>query len=398
MRLLYSTIVFFSSCLARLVSFFNPKWKAWFAARKHINSSKTKKQKIIIHCASHGEYEQTKLLARRLKENGYYVVISFFSLSGQELIREEEENYDELLFLPLDLKSKMRSFIHEQAPALFIFNKYEYWYNLIFVLEEKNIPFIFINVNTDKDSKYFKWPIRSLHKSILQSKRFFVNNSDSKLALEHFGVPQQNIESLADSRIASVLYEKTRQIEIPSLKAISKEVIIYASVHRSDMAIIQSGTKAFPQMCHIVVPHEVHADNIAFFLDALPSSFSTSLENVSDKKPYLLVDSIGKLKHMYKYARIAYIGGGFDNSIHNTLEAIIEDVPVIGGPADSGFEEIDYFKNRMYYSIFNPEEFVEKAKFVLSNHTVGSSDALIQTYFKENNSLDPIIDCIDGLI
>ena len=46
----------------------------------------------------------------------------------------------------------------------------------------------------------------------------------------------------------------------------------------------------------------------------------------------LIIDSIGLLSVLYKYANIAFIGGGFTKGIHNVLEAIVFRVPVIIGP------------------------------------------------------------------
>jgi 3-deoxy-D-manno-octulosonic-acid transferase len=52
-----------------------------------------------------------------------------------------------------------------------------------------------------------------------------------------------------------------------------------------------------------------------------------------------VVDSIGILSHLYQYADIAYIGGGFGVGIHNTLEAATFGVPVIFGPNYHKFQE-----------------------------------------------------------
>jgi len=50
-------------------------------------------------------------------------------------------------------------------------------------------------------------------------------------------------------------------------------------------------------------------------------------------------DSIGILYHLYQYADIAYIGGGFGVGIHNTLEAATFGLPIIFGPNYQKFNE-----------------------------------------------------------
>jgi 3-deoxy-D-manno-octulosonic-acid transferase len=57
----------------------------------------------------------------------------------------------------------------------------------------------------------------------------------------------------------------------------------------------------------------------------------SNIENWSDEA-VIIVDSIGKLFTLYKYADIAMIGGGFSAGLHNALEAAVWSAPVIVGP------------------------------------------------------------------
>ena len=45
------------------------------------------------------------------------------------------------------------------------------------------------------------------------------------------------------------------------------------------------------------------------------------------------------LSRLYHYATIAYIGGGFNNGIHNTLEAAVYGKPILFGPNYKKFKE-----------------------------------------------------------
>ncbi len=54
---------------------------------------------------------------------------------------------------------------------------------------------------------------------------------------------------------------------------------------------------------------------------------------------YLIVDSYGLLSSLYRYADVAYIGGGFGVGIHNINEAAVYGIPVIFGPNYSKFNE-----------------------------------------------------------
>ena len=49
------------------------------------------------------------------------------------------------------------------------------------------------------------------------------------------------------------------------------------------------------------------------------------------KKNILIIDSIGILKYLYRYAQIVYIGGGMGhNGLHNILEPAVFNTGLIG--------------------------------------------------------------------
>jgi 3-deoxy-D-manno-octulosonic-acid transferase len=65
-----------------------------------------------------------------------------------------------------------------------------------------------------------------------------------------------------------------------------------------------------------------------------------------EKPMVLIVDQIGLLSHLYQYADIAYIGGGFTkDGIHNVLEAAVFGKPVIWGPNDLKYPEAIGLRN-----------------------------------------------------
>jgi 3-deoxy-D-manno-octulosonic-acid transferase len=59
----------------------------------------------------------------------------------------------------------------------------------------------------------------------------------------------------------------------------------------------------------------------------------------TNRDKVIIVDGIGYLSHLYQYATIAFIGGGFGAGIHNILEAAAFGKPVIFGPKYQKFRE-----------------------------------------------------------
>ena len=53
----------------------------------------------------------------------------------------------------------------------------------------------------------------------------------------------------------------------------------------------------------------------------------------------MIIDNIGILSSVYRYATAAVIGGGFGKGIHNILEAACWGLPVLFGPNHKRFRE-----------------------------------------------------------
>ncbi len=55
------------------------------------------------------------------------------------------------------------------------------------------------------------------------------------------------------------------------------------------------------------------------------------------KTNILVIDNIGMLSRLYRYADIALVGGGFGKGLHNILEAAVFGIPVFYGRISVNF-------------------------------------------------------------
>ena len=118
-----------------------------------------------------------------------------------------------------------------------------------------------------------------------------------------------------------------------------------------------------------------------------------------DKSRILLVDTIGILSSIYRYGHVAYIGGGFGVSIHNTLEAAVYGMPVVFGPKWSKFREAKgLIQSQAALSVRNYKEFAraldtafatqhmmgERAKQYVQSEC-GATDTIYKALFTPEN-------------
>ena len=58
----------------------------------------------------------------------------------------------------------------------------------------------------------------------------------------------------------------------------------------------------------------------------------------------LIINCFGKLSSIYRYGKVALVGGGFGVGIHNVPEAAVYGIPVLFGPNNEKFREAQALK------------------------------------------------------
>ena len=111
----------------------------------------------------------------------------------------------------------------------------------------------------------------------------------------------------------------------------------------------------------------------------------TSTTDLTDVK-IIIIDSIGLLNKLYKYADIVYIGGGFGKSIHNIQEPAVFGVPILTGPKINKFNEaVDLQKLGGLEIIHNQEETNKIFDLLLSNESLRKEKAEITKKYALKN-------------
>lgn len=123
----------------------------------------------------------------------------------------------------------------------------------------------------------------------------------------------------------------------------------------------------------IIAPHEIGENHIKGILDKCNVPvirYSQENGRLSEAK-VLIIDCIGLLSSVYRYGKIAYIGGGFGAGIHNTLEAAVYGIPVIFGPRYRKFNEaVTLIQQGGAFSIESKAELKELLDTLLRNQAI----------------------------
>jgi 3-deoxy-D-manno-octulosonic-acid transferase len=340
----------------------NSKARNWVDGRKAVfDEIKSKvnpqEKKIWFHCASLGEFEQARPVIElfRQRNPAFKVLLTFFSPSGYE-VRKNYSGADYVFYLPADTAANARKFIELIKPSLAVFTKYDFWFNYLQQLEKNKIPVAVFSAAFRKDQYFFQeygnWFLQILSRIDI----IYVQDDESRKLLRK--AKFNNVMVCGDTRFDRVMQIAEYPVDFPLIEKFKgdRTTIIAGSTWKEDeRIIIELIKKRKDTMKFIIAPHETSEDRVAGLTEQIPIAslrFSQANEkNISDVN-VLVIDSVGILSQLYRYADVAYVGGGFGKGIHNILEPAAFSVPIIIGPNYKKFNEaVDMVNLSMAFTI-----------------------------------------------
>ncbi len=349
MLFFYNLFILLYSVAAFLLGFFNAKAKLWFDGRKNIldelqASFKDNNSPVIwFHCASLGEFEQGRPLIERIKLQypNYKILITFFSPSGYE-IQKEYSLANWVFYLPIDTPKNVNEFYNIVQPKLIFFVKYEFWYYYITEAKRRNIPLLLVSGIFRMNQPFFKW-YGNLHREMLTCfTHFFIQGKISYDCLTSIH-RENNITICGDTRFDRVIEIASTPFKNELIESFinDKKVIVAGSTWREDDLVLDHYATTHPEIKFIIAPHEIHEERIEECLEYYQNAILYSkLSEENKQSNILIIDNVGMLSKLYRYASVCIVGGGFGgDGVHNVVEAAVYNKPVVIGPVYEKFRE-----------------------------------------------------------
>ena len=379
---MYNIIIYLYRLGVMTASLFNEKVrKMWRGERAAFSVLKQKVDPsasyVWFHAASLGEFEQGRPIIEQLRREHpeYKILLTFFSPSGYE-VRKNYEGADIICYLPLDTIRNARRFLRLVRPCMAFFIKYEFWYNYLHILKHRGIPTYSVSSIFRPDQVFFRWYGKQYGRVLKCFTHFFVQNEISKELLKGIGIT--NVSITGDTRFDRVLQIKAQAKVLPivetflssstttmcddSVVASPPKVFIAGSSWPPDEEIFMRYFREHPEWKLIIAPHVIGEDHLQQIealcredevvrytkvennaLTSHPSPLTSHPSSLTSKR-VLIIDCFGLLSSIYRYADVAYVGGGFGVGIHNLPEAAVWDVPVLFGPNNARFHEAQDLK------------------------------------------------------
>lgn len=346
---LYNFCVAVYARLIALASLWNNKAKLWTAGRKGIfdrmaRAISPSDRVVWIHVASLGEFEQGRPVIEQIKAQcpEYKILLTFFSPSGYE-VRKDYKGADYIFYMPIDTPCNVRRFLDIAHPEIAVFVKYEFWINYLTQLKRRGVRTYVISAIFRRNSIFFR-SYGFLWRQALDSfDQIFVQNEESRQLLH--GIGFDNVVVAGDTRFDRVaaIAQGVKRIDVVEAFKGESPLFVAGSTWKPDEDILQTLINDNPKIKFVIVPHEMDECRINRIIantsgGAVRYTRCNGSTHV-EKYQVLVLDTVGMLSSVYRYASWAYIGGGFGTGIHNTLEAAIFALPIAFGPNYTKFKE-----------------------------------------------------------
>ena len=361
MNPLYNAGIHLYSMAAGIAAMRNKKVKRMLAGQSE-TSGRLKKYRselapdgfdVWFHVASLGEFEQARPLIEALlsEHPEMSILLSFFSPSGYE-VRHNFNPRVAVVYLPFDTPSKVRRFLDEAAPKKAVFVKYEFWGNYLSELSERRIPTYLVSAIFRQKQIFFRPWGETFRKILRKFDHLYVQDDNSARLLKTIGITNTTVAGdTRFDRVAAICKAGKQVSEIDKFIAATPGSLTFVagSSWPADENLYIPWLLAHPDCRGIIAPHEFDSSRLESLKKRLGSAMLLSeltdrLKNCEtfpdlNSIRYIIVDCFGLLSSLYRYADIAYIGGGFGAGIHNINEAATYSVPVIFGPNNHKFKE-----------------------------------------------------------
>lgn len=335
--ILYNIIIHLIGFAIKIASIKKDKAKLWVDGRKNWQQHLLEKTKQLntkelawFHCSSYGEFEQGKPLieAFRVKYPHYKILLTFYSPSGYEAFKNWQ-GADIVFYLPLDTLSNVKAFLSIVKPKIVFFIKYEFWLNYLNQLKEQAIPTYIISAVFKPRHPFFKWYGSAYRKALNTFTTLFIQDDESGKLLESIGI--KNYKITGDTRFDRVLEIRKNAIAISLVEQFKedKKLIVAGSTWpKDDDFVLKAYAKLKTKGVKLIIaPHEVNETEINQLTEKIKSinlTYSLYTNSNSDANAdVLIINTIGLLSKIYYYADCSYVGGGFNDGLHNTLEPTV---------------------------------------------------------------------------
>jgi 3-deoxy-D-manno-octulosonic-acid transferase len=305
-----------------------------------------------IHAVSVGEALAVAPLVAQLREQGYRVVVSTTTHTGQRLAREKfgEAN---VFYFPLDFGLCIGPYLRALRPALVILAETEFWPNFLRLAAGSGARLAVVNARISDRSFPRYLQFRGLLRRVLAPVELFLAQSEADAErLCAVGAPAERVGVTGNLKFdVAPPMEPAAVTQLGEQLRASGEPILVAgsTVEGEEEYVLQAFRMVlaeYPGATLVLAPrHRERFEEVARLLAERRFRFvRRSAANAAEQKmrgAVLLLDTLGELAAIFRYANLAFVGGSLvARGGHNILEPAFFSRAILTGPHTENFRDI----------------------------------------------------------
>ncbi|HYI08965.1 MAG TPA: 3-deoxy-D-manno-octulosonic acid transferase [Thermoanaerobaculia bacterium] len=383
MYVLYEVLLYLVLLLALpyflLTGVLRGKYLENFPERLGIYRHRSEEHDLWIHAVSVGETLAArpvveKILAERPETS---IVFTTTTLTGQTQARRLYPDAT-VTYFPFDFAFAVRRFLDHHRPRVFATMETEIWPNVARLSRARGLKLILANGRISDRSFPRYRAMRAIVRSVLRKyDRILAREETDRERFVAIGAVPETVE--VSGNVKFDFEPDSAPLEIADR--------LQHLVHGRDVLVLGSTMEGedeafLPEVERLLAEHHAFViiaprkperfELVAGLLATSSLRFvrRSELDQFGGEADVLLLDTFGELAKVYRYARVAFVGGTLvPTGGHNPIEPAAAGVPVCFGPSMSNFREIAqvFLRNEAAVQIRDAGEAIDFAGAMFDN-------------------------------
>jgi 3-deoxy-D-manno-octulosonic-acid transferase len=301
---------------------------------------------LWIHAVSVGETIAARpvvdeILRRRPATS---IVFTTTTLTGQAQARRLFPDAT-VTYFPFDFAMSVKRFLAHHAPRAFATMETEIWPNVTRLARARGLRLVLANGRiSDRSFPRYRAMRPVVSRVLRQYERILAREETDRARFIAIGARPETVETTGNVKFDFL--PDARPLEVaPQLEQLiaGRKVLVLASTMPGEDELLLPHVERFAREYDafvIVAPRK--PERFELVAAMMPADVVRRSSFIVHRSSFLLLDSIGELARIYRYAAAAFIGGSLLPGVggHNPIEAAAVGVPVAFGPHMSNFREI----------------------------------------------------------
>jgi 3-deoxy-D-manno-octulosonic-acid transferase len=353
MFILYEVLLYLVLILALpyflLAGALRGKYLANFSERLGFYRAPAASHDLWIHAVSVGE----TLAARPVVDEilrlrpSTRIVFTTTTITGQAQARKFFPQAT-VTYFPFDFAASVKRFLRQHNPRVFATMETEIWPNVTRLARARGLKLLLANGRiSDRSFPRYRLMKPFVGSVLRKYDRILAREATDSERFIAIGAPAGVVETSGNVKFDYVPDDRPLEIapQLEALIAGRKVLVLGSTVEGEDEALI-------PELTHFLSAHDAFVviaprkperfESVASLLAASNIRFARRSRWNHAPADVLLLDTLGELAKIYRYANAAFVGGSLFSTSggHNPIEPTAVGVPVTFGPHMSNFREI----------------------------------------------------------